>query len=254
MKIAPPSPITYFISACILSFCEIVQIFEWYVYEAFPPLNNTLKADLSLSGHEFYHLSSFLMLLSFFALLYPFVVICIHNFTVSPTASMMAFLGLFIFCLFQIYLLSIQVFYIQMGLAWFLMQTNGPGVYEHGVAEHLRYQELRTSLYFPLIFSQLIASVILALTIKVKANRDMLLKYAFGINALYLVWYLIKIYRSLFYFGDFYNGIYSPVTIIVYFLLLIWFVANSRKLNNQCEVRAAIEKLREKENNSENRN
>ncbi|SEW45988.1 hypothetical protein SAMN05428988_6201 [Chitinophaga sp. YR573] len=229
MKITPLPPITYVISACILSVCEMVQIFEWYVYEEFAPLNNTLEADLSLSGHPFYHLSSFLMLLSFFALLYPFVVICIHNFTASPVASMMAFLGLFIFCLFQIYLLSIQVFYMQMGLSWFLIQTNGPGVHEHGVVEHLRYQELRMSLYFPLIFSQLIASVILAFTIKVKAKTDMLLKYAFGINALYLAWYLIKMYRSLFYFGDFYSGIYSPVTIIVYFLLLVWFIVNSRK-------------------------
>lgn len=229
MKSTPLPPITYFTSACILSACEMIQVFEWYVYKAFAPLNNTLETDLSLSAHPFYHLSSFLMLLSFFALLYPFVVICIHNFTASPVASVMAFLGLFIFCLLQIYLLSIQVFHIQMGLSWFLMQSNGPGVTEHVAAEYSRYRELRMSLYFPLIFSQLIASVILAFTIKVRANRDMLLKYAFGINALYLSWYLIKMYRRLFYAGDFYSGIYSPVTIIVYFLLLVWFIFNYRK-------------------------
>lgn len=232
MKIAPASPITYVISACILAFCEIVQIFEWYVYEAYPRYDNFFKTDLSLSGHGFYHLSSFLMLLSFFVLLYPFVVICINDFTVSPIASRLALLGMFIFCLIQIYLLSIQVFYIQMKLASFLMTTNGPGVYEYGVAKRLRYTKLRSGLYFPMIFSQLIASVILFFIIKVKANRDMLLKYAFGINALYLVWYLIKMSVSLFYSDNFYNGIYSPVTIIVYFLLLIWFIAASRKLNS----------------------
>jgi hypothetical protein len=229
MKITPLPQMPYFTSACILVVCVMIQVFEWFVYAAFAPLNSTLEADLSLSAHPFYHLSSFLMLLSFFALLYPFVVICIHNFTVSPVASVMAFLGFFIFCLFQIYLLSIQVFHMQMGLSWFLNQANGPGVNEHGVAERLRYQELRMSLYFPLIFSQLMASVLLAFTIKMKAKTDMLLKYAFGINALYLAWYLIKMYRSLFYFGNFYSGIYSPFTIIVYFLLLVWFIINCRK-------------------------
>lgn len=122
--------------------------------------------------------------------------------------------------------------------AWLKVKANeGAGgidketleTFEKNLKDNLYRIWNRMSSYFPLIFSQLIASVILAFTIKVRANRDMLLKYAFGINALYLSWYLIKMYRRLFYAGDFYSGIYSPVTIIVYFLLLVWFIFNYRK-------------------------
>ena len=106
----------HFMAAAWIAVAYIaIQTFQWYVFSVSPP-EGSADATL-LTGPSSLELSrAGSMLASFFGLAYLYLVVCASNLARAPIASVAAFLGLFVFCLLEVVLRSIELFWVYLAL------------------------------------------------------------------------------------------------------------------------------------------
>ncbi|MCI4566637.1 hypothetical protein [Lysobacter sp. CFH 32150] len=197
-----------------------IQSFQWFVFSQLPtpdgPAQELLQGPLPLNLAR-----ATLMLLSFFGLAYLYLVACVLVFQRKPLAAVAAFLGFFVFCLLELQLRSVELFYVYLKL---------PGLYEAATAaaEQARlleiqsiFQSVQYALYFPLGLAQVLGSI--ALCVALGGNRfDWLAKFAFGLNAVRLLLRMLDTYVLGTRFDALYSTLYLPLVYVIFGAIVAW--------------------------------
>jgi hypothetical protein len=214
----------YRIAAIIVSAYILVLAFKLYISISYPRIDDTLHAELFYGYFELNRISSYATLICMFAMLYPFLVICTHIFYASPTASIIAFLGVFFCFTVEVCLLTVNAIQMQTEIPATLMITNGPNVMGNNLNTFYEFRELQRYLDFPVTFAKIAFSIIIVFSINIKPNINYIIKAAFGINACYFFVHFCCLLRRLQEYED-HNRTLSPsVELIIFGLILIWLV------------------------------
>lgn len=148
MKVASLSRTAYITNAWIVLIYMLAILFKRFVDYVDPPVDTTLHAMLFMGGWPLHLASSTVMLIGSFVILYPFIVVCVHNFPASSTASVAALPGMFFFFGVRIRLLAISLFRMQMILPDLMMEMNGPGVQGSILGEYYQFLKMHQYLDF----------------------------------------------------------------------------------------------------------
>ncbi|WP_243288094.1 hypothetical protein [Geothrix terrae] len=135
-----------------------VQGFQDYVFNAFrPPLD---VAEELLQGAAGLHLArSALMLIWMFALVFIAWVICAQGMRRRPLLAWAAFLGFFMFGLFEVALRSVELFWTQIQLPAEYLKAVDP-VIRAGILDKVAtFQSVQHALYFPLMLAPCLGSL-----------------------------------------------------------------------------------------------
>lgn len=211
------------IAAAIVAIGYIaIQSFQWFVFSQLPATDG--PAEALLQGPLPLNLArAVLMLLAFFGLAYLFLVCCVIAFRRRPLAAIAAFLGFFVFCLLEVQLRSVELFFVYLEL---------PERYQAATAvEQARilelqatFQSVQHALYFPLGLSWVLGSV--ALCLGLGGHRlDWLAQLAFGINALRLMLRMLDVY--VFggpHFDQLYGTLYLPLVYLTFVPVAAWLL------------------------------
>ncbi|MEJ7643427.1 MAG: hypothetical protein WKF87_02420 [Chryseolinea sp.] len=201
----------------------LIQSFQEYVFRTIPAPNN-LTEEL-LQGAMPIHISrSMLLLLSFFTMIYIFLVIILHDFRKNILLFAIAFLGLFIFCFLEIGIRSIELFYTQLQMPAAFLQTKDQDVKNSIISNYSAFQSVQTALYFPLMLTQAIASAIISFVFSPRPKINFLIRTAFALNAFRLVGRLTAMFFDVNWFDSFSGGLYLPFTIVIFGLITIWLI------------------------------
>lgn len=217
--------------AAIIAFAYIfIQSFQFYVFTVLPPTNS--PTDEFLQGSLSINLwRATLLLLSFWGLMYVFLVVCVQNLKRNFTASVFAFLGFFIFCLLEVCLRSIELFYLQIQLPAVYQQTVSAA--EQKVITDLvaNFQSVQLALYFPLMLSQMIASVVLAATFERNVRLNYLIIFAFALNGLRLLARILGMFSHINWFDSFSNSLYLPFVFVIFGFIGIWLLLTKSEVS-----------------------
>lgn len=195
-----------------------IQSFQWYVFSVSPP-EGSPEATL-LAGPSTLELTrASLMLASFFAQAYLFLVVCASNAARAPIASILAFLGLFVFCLLEAVLRSIELFWATLALS---AQYSAATLAERSqiLDTHATFYAVQHAVYFPLGLSQLLASVLLAYTLR--GPWSGIARFAFGFNAVRLGLRMLDVYVVGPRFDAMYGTLYLPMVYVVFGGIALW--------------------------------
>lgn len=207
----------------------LIQSFQSYVLSVLPatssPAEELLQSSWSLNLWR-----AALLLLSFWGLLYVFLVICLENLKRSYTATVFAFLGFFIFCLLEICLRSTELFYVQIHLSTFYKEATS--VIEQKAITDLaaHFQAIQLALYFPLMFSQMVGSTVLAATFKHSERLDYLIILAFALNAFRLLARILGMFLHIPWLISFSDNLYLPFVFIIFGLIVIWLLLTKQRV------------------------
>jgi hypothetical protein len=198
-----------------------IQSFQWFVFSQTPALKD--PAQSLLQGSSPLNVArATLMLLSFFGLAYLFLVACAIAFRRKPLVAVAAFLGFFVFCMLEVQLRSVELFYIYLEL---------PSRYEAAfVAERARllavpsaFQAVQHALYFPLGLSWVLGSVLLCLSLG-GGRFDWLARFAFGLNAARLLLRMLDVYVVGPRFDALYADLYLPLVYLTFGPVAAWLL------------------------------
>jgi hypothetical protein len=205
-------------AACVAVAYIAIQTFQWYVFSVSPP-EGSAEATL-LAGPSTLELArAGLMLASFFGLAYLFLVSCASNLTRAPVASVAAFLGLFVFCLLEVVLRSVELFWATLGLS---ERYAAASLAERaGILDtHATFYAVQSAVYFPLGLVQLIGSALLAATLR--GPWSGVARFAFGFNALRLALRMFDAYALGPRFDALYDVLYLPMVYVVFGGIALW--------------------------------
>jgi hypothetical protein len=212
-----------FIAAMIAFAYILIQSFQSYVLSVLPPTtsptNEFLQGSLGINIWR-----STLLLLSFWGLMYVFLVVCVQNLKRNFTATVFAFLGLFIFCLLEVCLRSVELFYFQIHLPVLYQQTAGAAEQKAITDLAAGFQSIQFALYFPLLFSQMIGSLILAATFERSSRLNYLIIFAFALNGFRLIARMLGMFLHINWFDSFSSGLYLPLVFVIFGLIGIWLL------------------------------
>jgi hypothetical protein len=210
------------IAAAVIAMVYIgIQGFQEYVFAHFPSPASP-KEEL-LQGHHPLHLvRSWLMLLAMFGLLFLYMVICSLAAKVNRFWARFAFLGLFIFLFLEIMLRSIELFYTQQYLPALMLKNNEQ--VQAGIIDKMQtFQTIQMSLYFPLIFSTLIAYVLLFFLFAGGEKVNRIIRLVMAVNILRSLWRLLSDYANISWLqGNLYNRLYFPLVVFLFGLTAFW--------------------------------
>lgn len=210
--------------AAIIAFAYIlIQSFQSYVFSVLPPTNS--PTDEFLQGSLSINLwRATLLLLSFWGLMYVFLVVCVQNLKRNFTAAVFAFLGFFIFCLLEVCLRSVELFYFQIHLSAVYQQIVNAAEQKAITDLVANFQSVQLALYFPLMLSQTIGSVVLAVTFERSLRLNYLIVFAFALNGLRLVARIFGMFLHINWFDSFSNDLYLPFVFVIFGLIGIWLL------------------------------
>lgn len=201
----------------------LIQSFQEYVFRTIPPPKD--PTEELLQGRLPLHIwRSALLLLSFFPLLYVFLVIVLSNFRGNPILFSTAFIGLFIFCFLEISIRSVELFYIQIQLPDALLAAKDAAVRNSILDRFSLFQSIQQALYFPLMLAQAISSFILAIAFSRKPPSNWMIKTAFAINAFRLAGRIIAMTFHVSWFNSFSGSLYLPFVVIIFGLMTVWLL------------------------------
>ena len=212
---------SYLRAAFICILYIVIQCFQEYVFQTVPQPQN-IEEELNQGFHTLHLIRSALLLSIFFVLVYVYAVVVYCDFNNNRLMYSLAFIAMLFFCLLEIGLRSIEFFYIQIDLVWNYMLSKGQEGKKIALQNFNLFKSVQRSLYFPLLISQLIGSIIIARLFPIKPKVNTLIKLAFGLNACRL---LLRVGEMFFYmkFLDHINGIlYLPLAFIIYGSIAIW--------------------------------
>lgn len=148
---------TFRIAAGVLVIIYIcVQAFQNYVFSAFGVPANACEE--LLQGAASLHVTrSTLMLISIFALIFMWWVICVQGIRRNSFLALIAFFGFFMFGMFEVALRSVELFWTQIQLPAEYLKATGPLVHAAILDKFTTFQSIQGALYFPLMFGPFLA-------------------------------------------------------------------------------------------------
>jgi hypothetical protein len=195
-----------------------IQSFQWYVFSVSPP-EGSADATL-LTGPSTLELArAGAMLASFFGLAYLYLVVCASNLARAPIASVAAFLGLFVFCLLEVVLRSVELFWATLHLS----DAYASASLAQRTAmldTHATFYAVQSAVYFPLGLVQLIGSVLLAITLR--GPWSGIARFAFGFNAARLALRMFDANVLGPKFDALYDVLYLPMVYVVFGGIALW--------------------------------
>ncbi|SEW52275.1 hypothetical protein SAMN04488122_4749 [Chitinophaga arvensicola] len=220
----PLSRTAYLVSAWITFFYLLTLVFKIVVFLVYPVGEESRQHFLFQGGYPAYQLATCLTLIFLIAMLYPLLVICMYNYPISPIASIAAFLALFLAFSVQLGLQSVYLLRMQIELPNVMSTMDGPHVQENVLLELYQFLQLQRYLSLPVALLQMVAGIILAITLSSEPAINFLVKTAFGILVFHQVIYLTALHRSLHWVEYPSKVPYLFFEAIVCVLLLIWFI------------------------------
>lgn len=210
----------------ILAFYLFAQIFQQLVLRMEPMASASgLEASIIAGQSPLNIARFFLILLSMFLMVGGYLILTLHFYEKSPLLSILSFLFFLFFCLFEIGYRSVELF--QVVIVWGREFTNSLQVERALLLAKFRlFNEVVTAIYFPLLFSQLIASICLFVaTLKDEFGKLVMIAMAF--NTIRLVLRLSG-FTPFDYLNIFSGGWYFPPVALI-FVLLIWWAFKMRR-------------------------
>jgi hypothetical protein len=135
-----------------------VQAFQAHVFGTFPAPASA--AEELLQGAAPLHVArSSLMLVWMFALIFISWVICAQGMRRRPILAGAAFLGFFMFGLFEVALRSVELFWTQIQLPAAYLKTEDPALRAAILDKVATFQSIQHALYFPLMFAPWLGSI-----------------------------------------------------------------------------------------------
>jgi hypothetical protein len=156
--------------------------------------------------------------------MYVFLVVCAQNLNRNFTAPVFAFLGFFIFCALEICLRSVELFYFQIHLTGLYQQTASASEQKTITDLVDGFQSIQFALYFPLMFSQAVGSIILAATFDRSLRLNYLVIFAFALNGFRLAARILGMFLHIAWFDSFSNSLYLPLVFVIFGLIGIWLL------------------------------
>jgi hypothetical protein len=198
-----------------------IQGFQEYVFAQFPSPASP-KEELMQGFHPLHLTRSWLMLFAMFGLLFLYLVICSLAAKVNRFWARFAFSGVFIFLFLEIIIRSIELFYIQQFLPEQALKSNEQALI--GIIGKLQtFQTIQASLYFPLIFSALIAYVILFFLFAGGEKVNRLIRFVMAVNILRSLWRLLSDYGNISWLqGNLYNRTYFALVVLLFGCTALW--------------------------------
>ncbi|MBC7938042.1 MAG: hypothetical protein H7Y86_22055 [Rhizobacter sp.] len=206
---------------CILYI--LVQTFQWWVFTKAPSANPTLLEDFLFGAKCISILRSSLMLASMFGLFYLFFVICFFAGGKYKASAILAFISFSIFCLLEIMLRSVELFYTQVQLPAVYANTTSSASRELILYHVTQFQNIQFALYFPLGLSQTIGSFIIAFIYPATPRFNYLLKAIMLLNGLRLLLRQLTVYAGINLFPDnLYDTLYLPLVYLTFGVTALW--------------------------------
>jgi hypothetical protein len=217
------------IAAAIVALLYIgAQCFQSWVFSRVAEGTTSVEQLLSGAHHLNVYRSS-VMLIAIYALFFVYVVISLSYFERNKAASVFASLGFSVFLLLEISLRSVELFYTQIHLPAAYLATQDAGARQAILRSFDSFQQVQHSLYFPLMFSPMISSVILVLMIPAE-RWNWVVKSVFTINALRVALRISAEYLGWDVLGPrLRDNLYLPLTFVMFGGIAFWFFMKSRE-------------------------
>lgn len=147
----------YNILVSLLAFYLAAQIFQQIILRVGPLSTAAGLEETIISGQHPLNIARlFLVLLSMFCMVAGYLILSLHFYEKAPLLSILSFVFFFIFCLFEIDYRSVELF--QVVTVWGKEFTDSlPGERALLLGKFRSFNESVNAIYFPLLFSQLIA-------------------------------------------------------------------------------------------------
>jgi hypothetical protein len=209
-------------AAAIAVLYVAIQTFQWYVFSKLPETDDAvvslMQGPLPLNVAR-----AGTMLLSFFGLAYLFLVVCGIASRRRPDLAILACLGFFTFCLLEIQLRSVELFYVFLELPRRYHAATSALEQARVLEAQAAFQAVQYGLYLPLGLSWLIGSVLVFLALG-DARVDWLARFAFGLNALRLALRMFDSYVLGPRFDQLYGELYLAMVVLTFVPLAIWLL------------------------------
>ncbi|HEX6432193.1 MAG TPA: hypothetical protein VF008_31090 [Niastella sp.] len=219
------------IAAAVIALVYIgIQGFQDYVFAQFPSPSSP-REELMQGFHPLHLIRSWLMLFAMFGLLFLYLVICSLAAKMNRFWARLAFSGVFIFLFLEIIIRSIELFYIQQYLPEQALKSNDQAL--PGIIDKMQtFQTIQVSLYFPLIFSALIAYVILFFLFAGGEKVNRLIRFVMAVNILRSLWRLLSDYGNISWLqGSLYNRLYFTLVVLLFGSTAVWLLILKEKQN-----------------------
>jgi len=211
------------VAAAAVAFVYVaIQSFQWYAFTRLPetqePVASLMQGPLPLNL-----VRAGTMLLSFFGLLYLFLVVCAIVARRRPRLAITAFLGFFTFCLLEIQLRSVELFYVYLELPRRYQAATTALEQARALEAQAAFQGVQYALYFPLGLAWMIGSLLVLLGLG-DEPVDWLARWAFGLNAVRLALRTFDSYVLGPRFDALYSDLYLPMVVLTFVPLAIWLL------------------------------
>jgi hypothetical protein len=163
------------------------------------------------------------MLLSFFGLAYLFLVVCGIVHRRRPALGIAAFLGFFVFCLLEVQLRSVELFYVYLELPSRYKAAASAADRALALQAQSTFDAVQHALYFPLGLSWMVGSILVCAGLSTK-GPDRLAQWAFGLNALRLLLRMLDSYVLGLRFDALYSALYLPLVFLTFVPIAAWLL------------------------------
>lgn len=200
----------------------LVQSYQEWVYSNAPTSTIFNEAVFLFEAAPQSILRSWLMLLSMFGLFFIFFSLCFIHSDKNKGWSMLAFSSFSVFCLLEIILRSIELFYTQIQLPHEYL--NASVEMKATIINYVtHFQKIQGALYFPLGFCWMVGSFILAAVIPRDPVQNYVLRGALYFNGVRLLLRMITNYLGVNLFpSPLYDLLYLPMVYVTFGLIGWW--------------------------------
>jgi len=201
----------------------LIQVFQTYVINHLPSTHSL--TDELLQGSENLNIwRALLLLLSFFGLIYMFFVICSYNLRYRFIPTIYAFIGFTFFCFSELFLRSIELFYIQIHLPQLFKMTTDINEQKTLLTIFTNFQSIQYALYFPLMLFPAIASFVLAFNFNRTHNINYLIISALTFNGIRTILRIIGMYLNINIFDFLVGNMYVVFVVLIFGPIAFWLL------------------------------
>jgi hypothetical protein len=204
-----------------------VQSFQWFVFSRTPSADD--PAQVLMQGPSPLNVARALsMLLSFFGLAYLFLVVCGIVHRRRPGLGIAAFLGFFVFCLLEVQLRSVELFYVYLELPSRYQAATSAAERALALQAQSTFEAVQHALYSPLGLSWTVGSILVCVGLSTK-GPDRLAQWAFGLNAVRLLLRMLDSYVLGLHFDALYSALYLPLVFLTFLPMAAWLLLYGRE-------------------------
>lgn len=201
----------------------LIQSFQQYVFSLMPG-KTSMTEELLLGSMNIHLWRSFLLLISFFLLVFVFNAVVLYCYNKFKFFSIIALIGFLIFCCLEIGLRSVELFYVQIELPRNYSNAATSTIKLTVIDNYNVFRSVQAALYFPLMLSQAVSSLLVAIIFPVRSKINLMIKVAFILNAVRLAGRLLGMYAGIHWLDNLSGTLYLPFVIIIYGLMAGWFL------------------------------